>query len=251
MIRYIHGSSNSSDIDTVYVFDHIPDFSEAKSFCDGKKTENANIICVENGTISYCYKGTVDELNNSLLTTYYLHEQDFPLIITNKVKRDRYLKLVRSTRCITSQLSRTEIRAIIKRGLNGNWNDRRKSLMATVGQLETINVNDVVGKNPAMEIFKTMAFQIGQTLSLFTDGEELYTKNEISSKYPLLRQYLNRCAVSTSDLRAMLYRLIYVVDNEKYTIIGEHGVRFDGNPSITYDIKTEQISIKQDGSLLR
>ena len=113
--------------------------------------------------------------------------------------------------------------------------------MATVGQLETINVNDVVGKNPAMEIFKTMAFQIGQTLSLFTDGEELYTKNEILSKYPLLRQYLNRCAVSTSDLRAMLYRLIYVVDNEKYTIIGEHGVRFDSNPSIIYDIKTEQI----------
>ena len=67
------------------------------------------------------------------------------------------------------------MRAIIKRGLNGNWNDRRKSLMATVGQLETINVNDVVGKNPAMEIFKTMAFQIGQTLSLFTDGAELYT----------------------------------------------------------------------------
>ena len=49
----------------------------------------------------------------------------------------------------------------------------------------------------------------------------------------------------------MLYRLIYVADNEKYTIIGEHGVRFDGNPSTTYDIKTEQISIKQDGSLLR
>lgn len=47
MIRYIHGSSNSADIDTIYVFDHIPDFSEAKSFCDGKKTENANIICVE------------------------------------------------------------------------------------------------------------------------------------------------------------------------------------------------------------
>lgn len=243
MIRYIHGSSNSADIDTAYVFDYIPDFSEAKSFCDSKKTENANIICVENGTISYCYKGTVDELNNSLLTTYYLHKQDFPLIITDKVKRDKYLKLVRSTRSLTSQLSRTEIRAIIKRGLNGNWDDRRKSLMATVGQLETINVNDVVGKNPAMEIFKTMAFQIGQTLSLFTDGEELYTKNEISSKYPLLRQYLNRCAVSTSDLRAMLYRLIYVVDNEKYTIIGEHGVRFDGNPSTTYDIKTEQINI--------
>ena len=49
----------------------------------------------------------------------------------------------------------------------------------------------------------------------------------------------------------MLYRLIYVADNEKYTIIGEHGVRFDSNPLIIYDIKTEQISIKQDGSLLR
>ena len=44
MIRYIHGSSNSTDIDTVYVFDQIPAFGEAKSFFDGKKTENANII---------------------------------------------------------------------------------------------------------------------------------------------------------------------------------------------------------------
>lgn len=50
MIRYIHGSSNSADIDTVYVFGHIPDFSEAKSFCDGNpsttydiKTEQINI----------------------------------------------------------------------------------------------------------------------------------------------------------------------------------------------------------------
>lgn len=37
MIRYIHGSSNSADIDTIYVFDHIPDFSEAKSFVMARK----------------------------------------------------------------------------------------------------------------------------------------------------------------------------------------------------------------------
>ena len=34
MIRYIHGSSNSSDIDTVYVFDHIPDFKMLHQLTD-------------------------------------------------------------------------------------------------------------------------------------------------------------------------------------------------------------------------
>lgn len=243
MIRYIHGSANSVDIDTVYVFDSIPSFSEAKTFCDNLKGENANVICVENGIVTYCYKGTIDEINNSLLTTYKLHKQDYPLIITNKVKRDKYLKLIRATRSIISQLSRTDIRPIVKKGLNGNWEDRKRSLVTVAGKLRTIGINDNLDKNKSnRDLFKTMAFQIGQIFALFENGKELYTKDEVSSEYPLLRQYLERRPINLSDLLVMLHRLINVVLKEKCDIVGEHGVKFNGNPSVIYNIKTEQIS---------
>ena len=241
MIRYIHGSSDSVDLDTVYVFENEPTFKEAKEFCDNKKDENANIICIDNGKVSYCYKGTIDEINNSILATYGLHRQDYPLIITDKVERDKYLKLIRSTRCITSQFSRTDIRTIIKKGLNGNWSDRKKALLAVEYKLILFNLRPLMyGKKNSTEILKSIAFQIGQTLALFVNNEELYTKNDVSEKYPLLRQYLERYPTDTVDIRTMLRRLINVLQTEKYKIIGEHGVQFESNSSVVYDMKTEQ-----------
>lgn len=241
MIRYIHGSSNSVDLDTVYVFENEPTFKEAKEFCDSKKDENANIICVDNGKVSYCYKGTIYEINNSVFATYSLYKQDYPLIITDKVERDKYLKLIRSTRCITSQFSRTDIRTLIKKGLNGDWSDRKKALVAVEDKLSLFSLLPLMyGKKNSTEILKSIAFQIGQTLALFVDNEELYTKNDVSEKYPLLRQYLERCPTDTVDIRTMLRRLINVLQIEKYKIIGEHGIRFEGNSSVVYDMKTEQ-----------
>lgn len=243
MIRYIHGSANSIDIDTVYVFDSIPSFSKAKTFCDNLKDENANVICVENGIVTYCYKGTIDEINNSLLTTYKLHKQDYPLVITDKVERDKYLKLIRATRTIISQLSRTDIRLIVKKGLNGNWEDRKKALVTVADKLRTNGIDGNLGKNKSnKDLFKKMAFQIGQILALFENEKELYTKNEVSSEYPLLRQYIERMPINISDLAVMLCRLNIMVNKEKYTIVGENEVKFDGNPTVTYNIRTEQIS---------
>lgn len=79
LYRYIHGSEDSTDVDVVYVVDEIPSLSEAKAFCspDDKK-ENRNLIVVKDGIVTDCYKGTVDEINNSLLNTYYKHEQTDP-----------------------------------------------------------------------------------------------------------------------------------------------------------------------------
>lgn len=241
MIRYIHGSSDSVDLDTVYVFENEPTFKEAKEFCDNKKDENANIICIDNGKVSYCYKGTIDEINNSILATYSLHKQDYPLIVTDKVERDKYLKLIRSNRCITSQFSRTDNRTVIKKGLNGNWSDRKKALLAIEDKLSLFSLMPLMyGKKNSIEILKAIAFQIGQTLALFVVNEELYTKNDVSEKYPLLRQYLERYMTDTVDIRTMLRQLINVHQTEKYKIIGEHGVQFESNSSVVYDMKTEQ-----------
>ena len=60
--KYIHGSEDSTDVDTYYIVDAVPSFKESKKFCDSIKDENANILELdETGIICKCYKGTPDE----------------------------------------------------------------------------------------------------------------------------------------------------------------------------------------------
>ena len=89
--KYIHGSEDSIDTDVCYVFDRMPDAGECKRFCDSTRAENRNIICIENGTVSGCYKGIPDELNNALIETYGLHEQEYPLLISLMYNRISWL----------------------------------------------------------------------------------------------------------------------------------------------------------------
>ena len=55
MIRYIHGSGNSTDVDVVYVFDELPSLNECKKFCSADPTENRNIITISDGMIYNYY----------------------------------------------------------------------------------------------------------------------------------------------------------------------------------------------------
>ena len=73
MIRYIHGSADSTDRDVVYVFEQMPPFQECQLFCNGDPEENRNIIVVEDGIVTRCFKGNPDEVNNAVRTTYPLH----------------------------------------------------------------------------------------------------------------------------------------------------------------------------------
>lgn len=250
MIRYIHGSQNSVDIDTIYVFEEEPLFKEAKEFCDSKKDENANIICIENGIVSYCYKGTKDEVNNSLLATYPLHEQEYPLLIDRKVERNKYLKLIRAIRGIISQFSRTDIREIIKKGLNGNWDDRMEALKIVAYGLRRLCTADsgIEKKRDISDVLKTIAFQVGQTLALIDKGErgyvaELYTKDEISNRYPDLKGYLERETTDVSLLKSRLCNFLRTIRNIDYYYVGDNLIRFTSDPnSYVYDLKTEKVN---------
>ena len=51
MIRYIHGSADSTDLDVVYVFEEIPSFEECQLFCRSDPKENRNIIVVRDGIV--------------------------------------------------------------------------------------------------------------------------------------------------------------------------------------------------------
>ena len=189
--KYIYGSKDSLDIDSLYVVDKLPDtIAECKDFCLIHKgeNENPNLATIENGIINKCFKGTIDELNNAVHHTYKLHNQDYPLLIERTVSRDIYLKVIRAIRVILSHFSKSILRKEIKLALKGNIDDRMNALKS-ISELNN-NEIDFDTLNPNMsgrDVKKLVAFQIGQTTALLK-GEELFTKKEVSEYYPVLGQ---------------------------------------------------------------
>lgn len=187
IIRYIHGSEDSIDVDVFYVFDDMPSLTFCQLFCDDKN-ENRNIITIENEIVTNCFKGTIDEVNNGLYYTYSLHPQTYDLLVNRIVERDVLIKIIRVVRCILSHCSRTKYRDMVKNTLRSySWKDRLKILRS----IDFENINDF-GKNGTLkDIYKIFAFQLGQVLGLL-QGVELYTKKDISNGYPQLEKYLYR-----------------------------------------------------------
>lgn len=190
--KYIHGSQDSNDIDIIYVLDRIPEFREAQELCAaGNEEDNRNVMHISNGVVDYVFKGSIDEVNNAIYSTYDLHEQEYPLLIEHRVERDIPIKILRSVRIILSHLSRCQYRQEIKSALKGNWSQK-------MAVLNTLNLHEIdwslIEENSKMDALstrKTIAFQIGQTMALIF-GHEFYTKNDIAKHYPLLRRALYR-----------------------------------------------------------
>lgn len=189
-IKYIHGSEDSTDLDVYYVFDSIPsDIKDCRAFCSADPLENRNIICIKDGIVTDTFIGTPDEINNGLIDTYYLHHQEYPLLITKRVERNVVLKQIRAVRGILSILSRTNYRPQIKFALRNNWSDRVAILK--ILDFTKIDYENLHKQNDYHDMLKVIAFQIGQGLGLL-EGKELYTKSTIAKEYPLLKPFLYR-----------------------------------------------------------
>lgn len=208
----IYGSQNSQDTDVVYFIDKMPEtILERLELCKEynrkylkqnytDKKINSNLAVSNNGTLTAVYKGTVDELNNALLTTYSLHLQEFQNQITHLLERDIDLKYERCSRMLLSFLTRTSQRASIKKAL-------REDIHSKIKVLEQINLNTITGfrnNTDITELKKTFAFQLGQALAL-EQGKECYTKDEIASLFPELSAYLYR--ESTTDFDTIQTKL--------------------------------------------
>lgn len=220
MIRYVHGSEDSLDLDVFYVFDKMPSFRDAKEFC-ASKIENRNAIVVKDGVVTDCYKGTVDEINNGLMVTYFLHKQEYPLIITKKLERDVLIKYIRVMRCLLSHCSRTIYRQNVKDALkSGSWSKR-------INTLKSINFDEIddYGKGENKEnIYKVFAFQLGQVLALH-QGVELYTKSSVADFFPDLREYLYRMP-NTSFNKLKLYLEQFIHLSSELNISEENNICF-------------------------
>jgi hypothetical protein len=235
MIKYVHGSADSLDKDVFLVVDELPSFYECKKICDSIKDENANIIEIKDGYVTACYKGTVDEIQNSLLSTYGLHDQHFPLIISEKVKRNIPLKIVRVLRCFLSHYSRTDARAKVKAALQSS------SLYDRVEAVSNLNMWETeFSKNQISEVRKVLAFQLAQVLGLLNDVE-IYTKGDAAKHYPALRPYLYRENASPAALDNYLDVFI---DHCVYLNIEEqNGITDFTDFDVKIDLKNEKVII--------
>lgn len=196
MLPYvIFGSENSIDEDRCYFLNE--PISNEKQYYQKLCAElsqcniNANVAFCKNNTIHSCYKGTPDELNNSLLYTYDLHinKQKFTLPVKNYVYRDVGLKILRTIRVLLSFVSRSRFRCEVKKALKSQiFEYKLEILKKCYYDILIFKLNNKI--NP-IEMKKTVAFQIGQTWALI-EGLELYTKNSISKHYNQLSDFLNR-----------------------------------------------------------
>lgn len=244
--KYIYGSADSIDEDSLYIVDQLPKtIAECKEFCLLNKgdNENPNLATIENGVINTCFKGTVDELNNAVYKTYSLHEQNYPLIIEYTVERDVHLKIIRAVRVIISHFTKSVLRKELKSSLKSGWNDRLNALRLIASLDE--NKIDFDTLNPNMsgrDVKKLIAFQIGQTLAL-VNGEELYTKKEVSEHYPILEKFLQRNTDNWNDLSNELLNFYTILLNKfptKESNFSNIVIFLSDDKEFTYDLKLEK-----------
>ncbi len=209
MTKYqIFGSETSIDLDVCFFVDTIKSTAEnhakvaelvAQTQFDTDKKVNANLAVVQDGIVLDCFKGIKDELNNSLYETYYLHVQPYESLVTKMVDRDVDLKMIRCARTVVSYFTRTHLRTAAKEALGSDFESK-------INFLKTIKLNQFTdfGKHGTpIEIYKSIAFQLGQTLALM-DDLEVFTKESIAIAYPTLEPYLQRKPVSVFKLQEAL-----------------------------------------------
>lgn len=227
----IFGSENSTDLDVLVFLNELPSLEVCKKLCENfdeliesryeyNKKVNSNLAIVKDGIITMVFKGSDGEVNNSLFTTYNYHAQIHPIQINRVIPWSEELtklKVSRFLRIVLTFLSRTQYRNMVKSALKTGRPSERllvldSILLETISDFKKNNLDNI-------EIYKTIAFQIGQTLG-YMMGQELYTKDAIGKRFPQLDPYLKREQCEVYDLDKMLNILVckiqtkYDVDNE-------------------------------------
>lgn len=234
MIRYVHGSEDSLDVDVFYVFDKMPSFKECQEFCSNKE-ENRNIIVVNNGIVVDCFKGTSDEINNGLLDTYSLHQQKHEIVVTKRLERDLLIKTIRVMRCLLSHCSRTQYRDEVKRALkSSSWKERIEVLKS----IDFSSIEDYGKSGSKEDVYKVFAFQLGQIFGLGKE-EEYYTKSSIGIAFPELKSYLYRekntdPALLCKNIKAFIKVVSLYEVNEK------DGIVFFKDFNKSFDLRAEK-----------
>ncbi len=217
MLKYnIFGSKDSQDYDILVFVDSLGTVDENHATVKlnnviletamdvagwPKKPINSNLGILEYSKLIKVFKGTADEVNNSCYYTYHKHKQVHPLMIDGPINRDEFYKQLKLKRCfrfIISFYSRVpEWRKDIREAMKGTF-DKRLAMVKKINFTEAI---EFPGKKEKREdIYKVLAFQIAQTLSLCEFDYEIYSKEEVIVSFEPLKNFILRQPLTLNDL---------------------------------------------------
>jgi len=216
----IFGSHDSQDIDLMVFLDELPNIQKCKELCkklekdlipeipdyDGrplnvnlgvlktvpKSSTDDNIFYSRQrgDVIDKVFKGYPCETNNSILSTYNLHDnQAHPMMVDNHVTNHDWMqiKAARVLRVMLSFISRTQYRKGVKAALKGNTELKMNTLM----NIDFNTIEDFGKPQVKKDIMKGFAFQMGQSMAHFID-EEYFTKEDIGYAFEELKPFLDR-----------------------------------------------------------
>lgn len=161
---------------------------------------NAILAVIENGQVvdTIYPKSWVDTLNNSLFTTYALHEQFFSNPIHGLVPRNKLLAIYKSVRTVLTLLTRTHLRPQIRPIINGIHPFELK--LAALQHVNWLEFEQFHQKNAKdVDIWKTVAFYIAQNVLLIERDIQIHTKKALINEFPKLDHFIYRKRIDLED----------------------------------------------------
>lgn len=218
----LFGSKTSIDTDIMVFVNELKSIDENHQyikklnnyFSKLYKYPNINLGILYNGRIIETFKGTYDECNNSLYYTYENFNQIHGNFISSLYDRTedefKHIKLKRCLRFLISFHSRdNNLRLLIKSALKGLVNERLEVLKMIDYNIHTFPKK----KENIVDIYKTISFQLAQTLALF-EGIEIYSKENAIQYYPELSKFIMREIGDKNVLNHYLNELIILTEKE-------------------------------------
>ncbi|RKR11674.1 hypothetical protein C8C83_3414 [Flavobacterium sp. 90] len=205
---YIYGSDDSTDQDVIIIVPKkdMPETQEDrknKVFFLLKEYNlkwNATLAVIENGKIidTIFTKSWIDSINNAVLETYSLHQQEYDLLITERQIRNKTLAIYKAVRTVLTMLTRTEYRTQIRPIIKGIHDFNLK--LEVLGKIDFLSLSEFHQKNtPDTDIWKIIAFYVGQNIALIENDIEIYTKKNFVSHYNDLSAFIYRKSITADD----------------------------------------------------
>ncbi|GEM_PF-3304044 len=207
-----YGSANSTDIDVIISLTSadMPNTQEERKRFVKKLTKpfnvdwNATLAVFENGTMkdTIYTKAWIDSLNNALFFTYRNHKQFWENPVIKKLKRNKTLAIYKAVRTVLSMLTRTSMRSEIKPILKGiHPFDLKLKKLAQIDFTQFSEFNQTNGND--QDIWKILAFYIGQNFALIDSNAEIYTKQDLVDFSPFLSPFIHRNEIKALDKKRL------------------------------------------------
>lgn len=220
---YFFGSADSADTDVLILHPNATGTEQDLELVKSIKSQFAetanwdiNIIAIENGIVtkSIPSKGLPDAVNNSLFSTFHLHNQLHPLEVNKLVKRDLENAINRVVDILLFFYKSTEQKKYYKNECRAVLKAKDPIILklAVLTKFDFDKFRPYSDDEKNINSLKKIAFSIGQAISLI-EGIEIYSKQNLIKNHPELADLIYRRKVD--DYSILNTKLNELVDKIK------------------------------------